>query len=167
MTMWIGQLAFSYRPSVTVAFVIAQLAFASEEKCLEWLTGLEGLVYTEAGVGTGGGAAAAAARTMAVPTKTALLDCKSCVTTSFWRGTRDAEESVHIIMILWWEKESPPHWLISSLRVYLEKRRKKKKNSYLETLPEYQSLAYLVQDPSEECWFDNDDDDKMRKCGGR
>lgn len=59
--------------------MIAQLAFASEEKCLEWLTGLEGLVYTEAA----GGAAAAAAGTMAVPTKTALLDCKSSVTTTF------------------------------------------------------------------------------------
>lgn len=54
---------------MTVAFIAEQLAFPVEEKCVEWLTGIEGLTYTEAG--------AAAGRTMAVPTKTAMLDCKT------------------------------------------------------------------------------------------
>lgn len=57
----------SYRPHVTVAFIAKQLAFAEEDKCVEWLTGFEGLVYT----------AEAGGKAMAVPTITALLDCKN------------------------------------------------------------------------------------------
>lgn len=65
-------IVFSYRPNVTVAFVAKQLAFPIEDKCVEWLTGIEGLTYVEAS-----GSTAAAAASMAVPTKTASLDCKT------------------------------------------------------------------------------------------
>ena len=44
-----------------------QLAFVEQDKCVEWLTGLEGPVYVEAGT----------ARALTAPTVTALLDCKS------------------------------------------------------------------------------------------
>ena len=52
---------------MTVAFVAEQLAFVEQDKCVEWLTGLEGPVYVEAGT----------ARALTAPTVTALLDCKS------------------------------------------------------------------------------------------
>lgn len=58
-------MSVSYRPSVTVAYVAKQLAFPADEKCVDWLTAFEGFVYTEAGA------------TLAVPTTTAMLDCKN------------------------------------------------------------------------------------------
>lgn len=67
--------SFSYRPSVPVAFVAQQLAFPADggDKCVEWLAGFEGLVYApEAG----------STKQVAVPTKTALLDCKNSAATS-------------------------------------------------------------------------------------
>lgn len=57
----------SYRPNVTVAFVQDQLAFADAAKCVEWLTGIEGMAYVESGSGC----------TTTLPTATALIDCKN------------------------------------------------------------------------------------------